>query len=215
MEYSALIVAAGSGSRMGLGYNKMLFPLKNGHVILEETLQLFLADQRCQQIVVAADRNDMDTFARFCTDARIVLVEGGARRQDSVYNGLCAVRGEHVLIHDGARPWLPPVCIDRLLGALQTHNACVLMVPVKDTIKVVADGRIIETPPRDKLWQAQTPQAFLTQSIIQAYERAMKQSLEVTDDAQIMELCGKESVYVVEGSYENIKVTTMEDVQGR
>ena len=124
IEYTALIVAAGSGSRMGLGYNKMLFKLKNGHTILEETIQVFQKDTRCHQIIVVASKEDIEVFMKLCTQGNIVFVQGGATRQDSVYHGLKAVMCEHVLIHDGARPWLTMDCIDRIVESLQVHDAC-------------------------------------------------------------------------------------------
>ena len=215
IEYTALIVAAGSGSRMGLGYNKMLFKLKNGHTILEETIQVFQKDTRCHQIIVVASKEDIEVFMKLCTQGNIVFVQGGATRQDSVYHGLKAVMCEHVLIHDGARPWLTMDCIDRIVESLQVHDACLLMMPVKDTIKVVEDGKVKTTPQRATLYQAQTPQAFRTSAILKAYHKAYQKQLQASDDAQIMELCGDHEVYVVEGSYGNMKVTTIEDIAGR
>ena len=106
MEYTALVVAAGSGSRVGLGYNKMLYKLQNGNTILEETLQVFQQDARCHQIVVVASAQDMETFHEVCDEKNICIVEGGTTRQESVWNGLQKVNCSHVLIHDGARPWL-------------------------------------------------------------------------------------------------------------
>lgn len=215
MEYTALIVAAGSGSRMGLGYNKMLFKLKNGHTILEETLQTFKEDKRCHQIIVVASPEDLEIFMQLCAGGNVVFVQGGATRQDSVYHGLKAVMCEYVLIHDGARPWLTLDCIDRIVECLQEHDACLLMMPVKDTIKVVEDGKVVSTPQRSTLYQAQTPQAFRSCEILKAYQQAYQKHLQATDDAQIMELCGAHEVYVVEGSYENMKVTTKEDIVGK
>lgn len=215
MEYTALVVAAGSGSRVGLGYNKMLYKLQNGNTILEETLQVFQQDARCHQIVVVASAQDMETFHEVCDEKNICIVEGGTTRQESVWNGLQKVNCSHVLIHDGARPWLSIDCIDRIVEKLETCNACLLMVPVKDTIKVVENGIVKHTPQRNTLWQAQTPQAFRTECIKEAFEVAFEKGIEATDDAQIMELCGKEKVEVVEGSYENQKVTTIEDLQGK
>lgn len=215
MEYSAVIVAAGSGSRVGLGYNKMLFKLKNGNTILEETMHIFEKDRRCKEIVVVASKQDKEAFSKLCKEDHILLVEGGATRQESVWNGLQKVHYPYVMIHDGARPWLPMDCIDRIVETLESARACLLMVPVKDTIKVVENGVVKHTPQRSTLWQAQTPQAFSTQDIVNAYKEANRLGVQATDDAQIMELCGNEDVIVVEGSYENQKVTTIEDLKGR
>lgn len=215
MEYSAVIVAAGSGSRVGLGYNKMLFKLKNGNTILEETMHIFEKDRRCKEIVVVASKQDKEAFSKLCKEDHILLVEGGATRQESVWNGLQKVHYPYVMIHDGARPWLPMDCIDRIVETLESARACLLMVPVKDTIKVVENGVVKHTPQRSTLWQAQTPQAFSTQDIVNAYKEANRLGVQATDDAQIMELCGNADVIVVEGSYENQKVTTIEDLKGR
>lgn len=215
MEYTALVVAAGSGSRVGLGYNKLLYTFENGRTILEETVSIFMKDDRCKQIVVVSSSDDMETFTRLCSCGKVVFVLGGATRQQSVYNGLKAVKEDVVLIHDGARPWLPTECIDRILDTLSEHPACLLCVPVKDTIKEVKGDYVVQTYHRDDLKQAQTPQAFDTNLIIHCYEKAMKQGVFATDDAQIVELCSDINVRAVEGSYENIKVTTMEDLSGK
>lgn len=215
MDYTALVVAAGSGSRVGLGYNKLLYKFENGKTILEETVSIFMKDERCTQIIVVASSDDMETFTRLCSCGKVVFVLGGETRQQSVYNGLKAVKEEYVLIHDGARPWLSTMCIDRILNTLKDHPACLLCVPVKDTIKEVRDGFVVQTYKRADLKQAQTPQAFDTNLIIRCYEKAMKQGIVATDDAQIVEVCSDVQVREVEGSYENIKVTTMEDIAGR
>lgn len=213
MNYTALIVAAGSGSRMGLGYNKLLYRLENGNTILEETLHVFQKDERCSQLVVVVSKEDMELFMKLCAGGNVVFVAGGATRQESVYHGLLAVREDHVLIHDGARPWLSLSCIDRIIDTLYEHKACLLMVPVKDTMKVIEDGRVKETLNRSVLWQAQTPQAFDTHLILSCYRKAMMQGIQATDDTQIVEKCSEEAVVVVEGSYENVKVTTIEDIK--
>lgn len=215
MEYSVVIVAAGSGSRMGLGYNKMLFQLKNGHTILEETVLKFYDDKRCKQVIVVASDYDLETFQTLFKDKNIEFTQGGKTRQDSVYQGLKKVKQEYVFIHDGARPWISKDCINRIVEVLETKEACLLMMPVKDTIKVVEDGKVINTPKRSTLYLAQTPQAFVTKKIIKAYDRAYEKGIQATDDAQIMELCGDCEVYMVEGSYENMKVTTKEDIEGK
>lgn len=215
MKYTALIVAAGSGSRVGLGYNKLLYKFENGNTILEETIQIFMKDARCQQVVVVSSGEDMEVFTNLCTAGKVVFVLGGETRQQSVYNGLKAVKEDFVLIHDGARPWLSKECIDRILDTLETNPACLLTVPVKDTIKEVKDGYVVQTLKRSDLKQAQTPQAFETSVILNSYCKAMKQGIEATDDAQVCELCSDVRVKEVEGCYENIKVTTIEDLKGK
>ncbi|MEG2800692.1 MAG: 2-C-methyl-D-erythritol 4-phosphate cytidylyltransferase [Longicatena sp.] len=215
MNYTALIVAAGSGTRVGLGYNKVLYKFKNGKTILEQTIDNFKQDMRCRQLVVVTSGEDIETFKTLCQDDAITFVIGGNTRQQSVYNGLQEVREDYVLVHDGARPWLSLNCIDRIIATLETEDACLLCVNVKDTIKEVKDGYIVQTFERSCLRQAQTPQAFKTKLIISSYQKALHDNIAATDDAQIVELCSGVKVKEVEGSYENSKVTTIEDLEGK
>ncbi len=215
MNYTALIVAAGSGSRLGLGYNKLLYTLSNQHTIIEETLSLFCADERCTQFIVVINETDRKSMQALLPQSKIEFVIGGATRQESVYHGLQKVREEVVLIHDGARPWLSMQSLNDLLQEMEHCEACLLCVPVKDTIKRVKNGVIVETYPREELMQAQTPQAFRYRLLLQCYKQAMEAGISATDDAQIVELCAKIDIHVVYGSYENIKITTKEDINGK
>lgn len=212
MNYSVLILAAGKGTRMGLGYNKMFFSMDDGETVLQHSIQLFLHDTRCKQIIVVTNRADMSRIVLQADTGKIVMVNGGDRRQDSVMNGLMAVKENVVLIHDGARPYVELDAIDRLLHAMETERACILGIKVKDTIKKVKNGYIVETVDRDEHILAQTPQAFETSLIIDCYAKAMMNKIEVTDDAQIVEKTSREKVLIVEGSRRNTKITTQEDV---
>lgn len=212
MNYTALIVAAGSGSRMGLGYNKLLFRFDSGETIIERTVQIFEKDERCRQIVVVISEHDEEAMRPLLAN-RVQFVYGGEQRSDSVYNGLSAVNQETVLIHDGARPWLSKTSLDALLLKKETCRACLLMIPVKDTIKEVRDGVVIRTHERSALMQAQTPQAFDTAFLLSCYRRCMASGFSVTDDAQVVERCSDESVYAVLGDYENKKITTRDDLK--
>ena len=212
MDYSALVLAAGSGQRMQLGYNKVFYELENGKTVLDQALSVFKEDDRCKQIVLVCSANDIIRISSQYVSGKVVVVLGGKTRQESVYNGLKAVHEENVLIHDGARPWVSKENIDSLLETLQEHPACLLMVPAKDTIKVVEDGAITKTLEREKLWMAQTPQAFDTRLIISCYKRAADLKLNATDDAQAVELTCDMPIKCVLGSYDNIKITTKEDI---
>ncbi len=214
MEYSALVLAAGSGQRMKLGYNKVFYELENGKSVLDEALHLFKEDDRCKQIVLVCSANDIVRISSQYVSGKVVVVLGGETRQQSVYNGLKAVHEENVLIHDGARPWLSKKNLDALLDTLQEHPACLLMVPAKDTIKVVEKGVVKETLQRSTLWMAQTPQAFDTRLIISCYKRANDLGIVATDDAQVVELTCDMPVRCVKGSYDNKKITTKEDLKG-
>ena len=213
MNYSALIVAAGKGKRMGLGYNKVLYRLSNEETILQTTVQVFLADSRCKQIIVVMNKEDIAKCVKEQDVGKVVRVQGGATRQESVFNGLGAVSEDYVLIHDGARPFLTQECIDNLLVTLESEKACLLAVPVKDTIKVIEQGYIKETLIRDNLVQAQTPQAFETDFIINCYKEGKKRGLLFTDDAQLVELVSDTKIKVVVGDYKNLKITTIEDIK--
>ncbi len=215
MRYSALVLAAGSGQRMKLGYNKVFYELENGKTVLDQALSVFKEDDRCKQIVLVCSTNDIVRISSQYVSGKVVVVLGGATRQESVYNGLKAVHEENVLIHDGARPWISKKNVDALLEKLAEHPACILMVPAKDTVKVVEKGIIKETLQRERLWLAQTPQAFDTRLIISCYKRAMDLGIQATDDAQVVELTCDTPVLCVKGSYDNIKITTKEDLKGR
>ena len=143
---------------------------------------------------------------------KVEFVLGGKERQDSVYNGLQKVKESYVMIHDGARPYISKECIMSLLECLQTHDACLPMVAVKETIKKVENGKVIKTINRNELMIAQTPQAFKLQTIIEAHQEAKKLNIFATDDASLVEQLGKD-VYVVNGDYSNIKITTKEDLR--
>jgi len=210
MNYSAIILCAGSGKRSGLNYNKMLYK-KDGTTVYEKTVTVFLKDPRCTEIIIVTKDEERQDFQDLIQDERLTFVSGGKERQDSVYNGLSVVTNNYVMIHDGARPYLKQASLDALCECLETHDACLLMVPAKDTIKRVINGKIVETLKREELMQAQTPQAFKTKTILKAHEICRAQNAVVTDDASMVEIIGEE-VYVVMGDYENIKITTPEDL---
>ncbi|OEU75284.1 MAG: 2-C-methyl-D-erythritol 4-phosphate cytidylyltransferase [Desulfuromonadales bacterium C00003107] len=218
MSVFVLIPAAGMGRRMGATVNKQYLPL-NGRPILGHTIALFDEHPLIDKIYVITPADEFELCRRevlepgnFCKVQG--LVPGGAERQDSVRNGLqaCAAGPDDiVLIHDGVRPLLQPELIDRLVAEVQERGACLVGVPVKDTIKQVADGRIEGTPDRSGLWQAQTPQAFRYGQILEAYRRAQQDGFRGTDDASLVERLGL-PVTVIAGSYRNIKLTTPEDL---
>lgn len=212
MKYSVLICAAGSGTRMKLGYNKVYARMKDGRTILDTTVSLFLNDIDCEQIVIVTDVKEY--LAHHCVmDGRIILCKGGDSRQESVHHGLLAVTGEYVMIHDGARPFLAREQLDALKETLEKEDACLLMVPCKDTIKKVVDGYVAETFDRSTLMAAETPQAFKTSLIKACMKKAIGDGFTGTDDATLVEKYSDVKVKAVEGSYSNIKITTPEDLR--
>jgi 2-C-methyl-D-erythritol 4-phosphate cytidylyltransferase len=216
-KLGVVIVAAGKGSRMRTAVSKQYLEL-GGRPILVHTLQLFQNIQEVEQIVLVVGEEDLERCRKYVSDYGLTKVEqvlaGGQERQDSVCQGLRALSPatEWVLVHDGVRPFAAPDQILACWHKAMEHEAAVLAVPVKDTIKVVdAAGQIQSTPDRKSLWAIQTPQAFRVSLLQEAHERAKRQGFVGTDDAMLVERMGK-PVHVVEGDYYNIKITTPEDL---
>ncbi len=209
---TAIVVAAGSSTRMGRP--KLLIPLC-GKAVLEHTLRAF--DASCvDALVVVTREEDRAAFAPLVTSLRTpcCFVTGGNTRQASVANGLQAVdeRTTLLAIADGARPLITPTEIDRVIATAAITGAAAAAVRVKDTIKQAdAAGVITGTPDRATLWQVQTPQVFEATLYREAMASATQAGLDLTDDCQLVERLGA-AVTLVEASYENLKVTTPEDV---
>ena len=211
-KVGAIIVAAGRGERMG-GVDKM-FALLGGKPLLARVVDTFQRCQSVDQIVVVVSKDNLEKCRQLVTEygwSKVAEVcPGGERRQDSVAAGLKQLNQCHwVVIHDGARPLVTVDLIGRGLEAARETGAAVAAVPVTDTIKVAGDDLIVrETPPRGNLWAVQTPQVFRFDIIAKAYQQVKG---EVTDDATLVERLGyKVKLYM--GAYDNIKVTTPDDL---
>lgn len=215
---AAIIVAGGSGKRMGMNIKKQFIEL-NEKPILAHTIEAFNKCKVIDEIIVVVGKEDKtkvkaEIVDRYGYHKVTQIVEGGAERQDSVYNGLLAVKDEieYVMIHDGARPFISEEIVEKSLSMTKEKQATVVAVPVKDTIKVVNEEHEVEnTPKRSTLWSVQTPQSFKKELLTEAYAYAKERKLTVTDDSMLVEAYGKK-VYVVEGEYNNIKITTPEDL---
>lgn len=211
-----LIPAAGSGKRMGSDRNKLLLPLL-GKPILQWTLQAAIASEAIAWIGVMAQPHDYPDFQKIFndlnTDKPIRLIQGGSTRQQSVFNGLLTLPPEcdRVLIHDGARCLATPELFNRCDVSLQTMQGFVAAVPVKDTIKIVNGSTIVDTPNRDQLWAAQTPQGFQADLIKNVHLTAQELGWEVTDDAALFEKVDL-AVQIVMGEETNLKITTPQDL---
>lgn len=209
----AIIVAAGRGSRSGAAVNKVLVPLL-GRPLLAWSLEAFDRSPQVDQLVLVAAAQEQDQMRALTAQLRLPckVVCGGDTRQASVHRGLAAAQGaEIVLIHDGARPLISPALIEACVRQVRQKGSAVAGVPVKDTIKRTnGEGLVLNTPPRDNLWQVQTPQAFFYRQILEAHQAAESQGISATDDASLVEAMGQR-VYMLPGSYENLKVTTPED----
>ena len=212
-----VIVAAGTGSRMNMGINKQFIKLE-GKEIIAYTIEKFYNNSNIEDIVVVVKEDESEFFKKEILDKynfkNVKIAYGGKERQDSVYNGLKLLdeKCDVVLIHDGARPFVSDKIIDKSIEEAKEHKAIVVGVPVKDTIKVIDnDKNIVDTPNRSLLWAVQTPQTFDYNILIDAYKDAFKNKFYGTDDAMLVERIGYK-VKMLEGSYNNIKITTQEDL---
>ncbi|MDI6815692.1 MAG: 2-C-methyl-D-erythritol 4-phosphate cytidylyltransferase [Actinomycetota bacterium] len=214
----ALIVAAGKGRRMGTEGGKQFLELA-GKPVIAHTLAAFEQANSIDAIVVVAAEENLQKCLEVIDLYGIVkaerVVAGGDERQDSVYYGLLAAAEfegvDLVAVHDGARPLVMSRLIDEVIGAAGDCDGAVVGVPAKDTIKIVRDGYIAETLPRDLTWQIQTPQVFRYKLLFEAHQRARREDFSGTDDAVLVERVGGR-IRVVKGSDENIKITTPSDL---
>ncbi|WP_213951779.1 2-C-methyl-D-erythritol 4-phosphate cytidylyltransferase [Tepidanaerobacter syntrophicus] len=217
MQVCAVIAAGGQGKRMNSNVSKQFLTIK-GHPILYYTLNKFEKMKILNEIILVVPPADVkytkEQIIKKYGFKKTRIVEGGKERQDSVYNGLKALPkdADIVVIHDGVRPFIPVKIIENSIEAAAEYDAVGVAVPVKDTIKVVDDKSIVKTTPdRKALWAIQTPQTFKYDVIMKAYEKAMEDGFYGTDDTVLVERMGL-PVKIIEGSYENIKITTPEDI---
>jgi 2-C-methyl-D-erythritol 4-phosphate cytidylyltransferase len=215
MIYTVLLPAAGSGKRMGAGQNKLFLELRNVPILIH-TLRVFDRDPNCEQIVLAVKKEEKALFERllkeYCITKVSAIAEGGEERQHSVYAGLKAVTTKGiVLVHDAARPFIHQEVIQQLVQAAHTSGAAVAAVRAKDTMKKAVNGIIQETIDRESLWIIQTPQAFQYTLLEKAERLAEVENFLGTDEAMLVERLG-ERVHIVESTYDNVKMTTREDL---
>ena len=219
MKNVGIVLAAGRGKRMHTTVQKQ-YLLLCGKPVLYYSLKVFQDCPFIDELILVTGKDEIDycqeeIVRKFNLDKVKKIVPGGKERYHSVYEGLKAAgECELVFIHDGARPFVDQGILERTRNAAEAFRACVAGMPVKDTIKVVgADGFAKETPERSSLWQVQTPQTFPYGRIREAYEKVMAQGdSAVTDDAMMLETAFGEQVRVIEGSYQNLKITTPEDI---
>lgn len=208
----ALVVAAGRGTRLGAPLPKQYLPL-GGVAVLRHSVTTLLDHPRIGGVCVVIHPDDRPHYDEAVAGLDLLPpIAGGAQRQDSVRNGiegLAAKMPDLVLIHDGARPFLARPVIDRVLAALSDHPGAIAALPERDTVKRGEAGLIAETVDRTMLWRAQTPQGFHFAAIRAAHRAAA--GLELSDDAAVAERAGL-PVALVEGSEDNFKVTTMDDL---
>ena len=216
---TAVVLAAGSGRRMGTKVHKQ-YLLLDGKPVLYYSLKTFQESELIERIILVSGRGEEDWCRKNIVEKYALtkvtdVVAGGKERYDSVWNGLQrAGREGYVYIHDGARPFVDKEMIRRAYECVIREKACVAGMPVKDTIKVVDEEEFVtDTPDRSSLWMVQTPQVFESELITDAYSMFKSSPSEtVTDDAMVVERMMGLPVKMFRGSYENIKITTPEDM---
>ena len=214
MKTEVIVVAAGAGKRLNAKGPKALVLLK-GKPLVAYSLKVFEDHPGIDRVVLVGAAGHIPQFVRMARPFKKVraVVVGGAKRSDSVKCGLKEVSPDTdiVLVHDAARPFIENVMINRLLGTLKKNKAAIVGVPLKFTVKKVDRKTLViqETPARELLWEAQTPQGFHKDVLVKAYAKKFKG--EATDDAMMVERMGTR-VKIIMGDYRNIKVTTPEDI---
>lgn len=216
-KINAIVLAAGSGKRMGTSTPKQYLPLC-GKPVMVHCLEAF-EQSSVDAIVLVVAEGDIPYCRREIVEKYHItkvsaIVEGGKERYDSVYRGLCAQSCDYVLIHDCARAFVTVDLIQRAISAVRTYGACVVGMPTKDTVKIAdEEGYVDHTPQRSRVWNIQTPQCFSYPLVYDAYRRLQEvDATDITDDAMVVEMMTDVRVKLIEGSYDNIKVTTSEDL---
>ena len=216
----AIVLAAGQGKRMNSKVQKQFLLIKEKPV-LYYTLNAFEKSPLISEIILVTGKDEIsycqqEIVDKYGFEKVHKIVAGGKERYHSVYEGVMAIEdADYVFIHDGARPFVEEQIIERACAAVEEHKACVVGMPVKDTIKIAnEDGFAAQTPDRRLVWQVQTPQVFEYHLIKEAYIKLLEEEPEgITDDAMVVEYFCNQKVHLVYGSYENIKITTPEDMR--
>lgn len=217
--YTAIVLAAGKGTRMNSKIQKQFLEVE-GKPVIYYSLKCFQESLLIRDIILVTGEESLsyckeEIVKRFGFSKVKKVTAGGKERYDSVYAGLCACDNtDYVLIHDGARPFVTEEILERTCFAVKETGACVVGMPAKDTIKISDRNKMVEsTPAREKVWLVQTPQAFRYSLIKESYESIRCKDMSgITDDAMIVEQERGVKVALVHGSYENLKITTPEDL---
>jgi len=217
-KYTAIVLAAGSGKRMNSKVHKQYLIIQD-RPVLYYSLKAF-EDSAVDEIVLVVGKGEEEFCRKEIVDKYGIskvkaIVEGGKERYHSVFEGLKQTSdADYVLIHDGARPFVNQKIIRRCMLEVPEYQACVVGMPVKDTIKIADEGGYAkQTPDRKNVWMIQTPQTFSYALIYEAYEEMLKtEDAAITDDAMVLERTKGKKSKLIEGSYRNIKITTPEDL---
>lgn len=211
MDYSVLIVAAGKRAGEGVSYEKAFAAFNNKMSVIKKTISIFLLDQRCKQAVVVTNAADIQKIVLSNESGKIIHVNGGKTRKESMLIGLMAVSEDVVLVHDGVRPWLKQKYIDRLLKRMETESACILATPLKSAAFKTDKGYISSAIDRSHLAVSQTPHAFKTSLLIDCYRKAEALDITALDDAEIVSLVSDHKIAVEEGDLHNVRFVLKAD----
>lgn len=217
--YTAIVLAAGKGTRMNSKIQKQFLEVE-GKPVIYYSLKCFQESPLIRDIILVTGEESLsycreEIVKKFGFSKVKKVTAGGKERYDSVYAGLCACDNtDYVLIHDGARPFVTEEILERTCLSVKETGACVVGMPAKDTIKISDRNKMVEsTPAREKVWLVQTPQAFRYSLVKESYESIRCKDMSgITDDAMIVEQESGVKVALVHGSYENLKITTPEDL---
>lgn len=212
MKISAIILAAGSGSRTGLKINKVLYEIK-GKKVIEFALDSLKRYDIIDEIILVVSENDYEYFIKEYNEHVDLIITGGKERQNSVYKALNKAKNEIVLIHDGARPYIPDHSMKEIITKLDVEDVMTLGVPVKDTIQEVTGNRVVKTLKRSSLIATQTPQVFKKQLLLDSHNLAIQDRFIGTDDTSLVEKYFKKQAFVIKGDYRNLKLTTLDDIK--
>lgn len=212
--YSVIIPAAGKGTRLNLGYNKVFYNL-SGETIIEHTVKIFLSDKKCTQIIITTTEGDLPKMKEIFKDVKkIEFSMGGKSRQESIYKALKSVKENVTIIHDGSRPFLAQEMVDGCYNIAKEGEGVTVGIKPNYTVKKIdtSNCSVLGTVNRDDLLSTQTPQAFPTAVIQVAHKLAADNCFEGTDCSQLVEVYTEIPVKIVGGSHKNIKFTTSEDI---
>ncbi|MDY4011702.1 MAG: 2-C-methyl-D-erythritol 4-phosphate cytidylyltransferase [Fusobacterium gastrosuis] len=215
-----ILAAAGLGKRMGLDYPKQFLEYK-GEPLFYSSLKIAFENKLIDEIYIITNEENLEYMNKFCKEKELFskvkkIVKGGAERQESVYNALREIKNaDCVIIQDGVRPFLKDEYIEKTLEVVDDgYDGAVIGVKVKDTVKLVdIDNEIISTPARDFIILVHTPQTFKFDIIKQAHEEAKQRKIKATDDSMLVERMDNKRIKFIHGDYDNIKITTKEDLK--
>lgn len=212
MNYTAIVLAAGSGTRIGLDINKILLEI-NGKRVLDYSLDFFKKSSECKEIILVCSETDFNYIYSNYNEVVNTIIVGGTTRQESVYKGLSKATYNYVLIHDSARPYINKDCVNKLVDNLLETKATTLAVFPKDSIVKINGNRLGKPLSRSKLLIIQTPQAFLKDLLLKAHKKAIKVGYLGTDDTSLIAKFTNVTPAYIIGDYRSIKLTTMEDIE--